>query len=106
MRKVKINAWKSKISEDKEIDEDLLIAFNVLLGNKKAEDIPRGLDKARLFNRIRKAFEKAEDSGELVLEEAEYEFLKSTIEKDIPSTWGMSMNLMNAVEDFLNAKSQ
>jgi hypothetical protein len=106
MRKIKIKTWKSKISEDREVDEDLLVAFNVLLGNKRPEDIPKGLDKARLFNRIRKAFDKADDTSELSLEEAEYEFLKSVVEKDIPSTWGMNTNLMDALEEFLNLKSQ
>jgi hypothetical protein len=106
MRKIKIKTWKSKISEDREVDEDLLVAFNVLLGNKRPEDSPNGLDKARLFNRIRKAFDKADDTSELSLEEAEYEFLKSVVEKDIPSTWGMNTNLMDALEEFLNLKSQ
>ena len=106
MRKIKIKTWKAKISEDKEMDEDLLVAFNVLLGNKRQEDIPKGLDKARLFNRIRKSFDKADDTGELSLEESEYEFLKGVVEKDIPSTWGMNTNLMDAVEEFLNLKSQ
>lgn len=115
MRKIKIETWKSKIpvrdaegkiTGSKEMDENLLIALNVLIGNKKSEEMPRGLDKFRLFGRLSKAFEKAEKSQELVLEEADYKFLKDTIEKDIPASWGMNINIMEAFEAFLEAKQE
>ena len=106
MRKIKIKSWKAKLDKDTEIDEDLLSALNVLLGNKKPEDIPRGMDKMRLFGRIRKAFEKADETKELVLEESEYEFLKSAVEKEVPATWGMNENLSKALEQFLEAKQE
>lgn len=103
MRSIKIDTWKAKISEDQELDENLLIAFNMLIGNKQPNELPRGLDKFRLFARLSKAFEKAEKSGVLELEEVDYEFLKKMIEADVPSTWGMNKNLTEALEEFLNA---
>ena len=106
MRKIKLNKWKAKDREGKEIDEDLLMALNVLLGNKRPEEIPRGLDKFRLFNRLNKAFDKADKSRELVLEESDYSFLKDMVEKDIPCIWGMNENLSKAIEDFLNTKQE
>ena len=106
MRKIKINKWKAKIAEGQEKDEDLLMALSVLLGNKKPEEIPRGLDKFRLFNRLSKSFDKADKSGTLTLEESDYSFLKDMIEKDVPSIWGMNQDLTQAIEDFLNAKSE
>ena len=104
MRKIKIETWKAKDRDGKEYDESILTAFNVLINNKKPEEIPRGLDKFRLFNRITKAFTKAEKSGELVLEEADYKFLKETVEKDIPSVWGANDSILNAIEAFIDAK--
>lgn len=106
MRRIKITTWKARISEDKEADENLLVALNVLLGNKKPEEMPRGLDKHRLFNRLLKAFEKAEKTKVLELEEMDYSFLKEMIEKDIPAIWGMNKNLSEAIEAFLNAKQE
>jgi hypothetical protein len=106
MRRIKLNKWKAKDREGNDQDEDLLMALNVLLGNKKPEDIPRGLDKFRLFHRLAKAFDKADESRELVLEEADYSFLKEMVEKDVPSVWGMNENLSEALEDFLNAKQE
>jgi len=116
MRKIKIEKWKSKIpvmdsegkptTETKELDEDLLTALNVLIGNKKPEDMPRGLDKFRTFGRLSKAFEKADKSGILELEEADYSFLKEAIENDVPSTWGMNESILNAIEAFLSAEQQ
>uniref|UniRef100_A0A6M3IQI8 Tail assembly chaperone n=1 Tax=viral metagenome TaxID=1070528 RepID=A0A6M3IQI8_9ZZZZ len=114
MRKIKIEKWKSKVpkydegkivgTEDK--DEDLLIAFNVLIANKKPEEMPRGLDKFRTFGRLSKAFEKADETGFLELEEADYKFLKDSIEKDVPASWGMNANIMKAMEEFLDAKAE
>ena len=104
MRKVKIEKWKAKDRDGNEYDESILTALNVLINNKKPEDIPRGLDKFRLFNRITKAFDKAEKSGELILEEADYKFLKDIVEKDIPSVWGANDNILKAVESFVDAK--
>ena len=115
MRKIKIETWKAKVpvrdekgqivgSEDK--DENLLTAFNVLIANKKPEEMPRGLDKFRTFGRLTKSFDKAEETNVLELEETDYKFLKDEIETNIPSVWGMNKNLMKAVEAFLESKSE
>ena len=116
MRKIKIKSWKAKVPEfgtdgktivgAKEVDENLLIALNNLIAAKKPEEIPRGLDKFRLFNRISKAFYKADKTKVLELEEADYSFLKQSIEKDIPSTWGMNENLNAAVEEFMKSEEE
>jgi len=104
MRKVKIEKWKAKDREGNEYDESLLTVLNVLINNKKPDEMPRGLDKFRTFSRLMKAFDKADKSGELALEEADYKFLKDTIEKDIPSVWGANENIMKSVEAFLESK--
>jgi hypothetical protein len=106
MRRIKIEKWKSKNPSGSEADEDLLVVLNVLIGNKRPEEVPRGLDKFRLFNRVTKAFEKADKTGVLELEEFDYSFLKETIEKDIPCVWGMNPSISKAVEEFLNAKQE
>lgn len=115
MRKINIATWKSNVPvrDDsnniigaKEVEESLLIALNVLLGNKRPEEIPRGLDQFRLFGRLAKAFDKAEETSLLELEEADYKFLKDMISKDVPSTWGMNKPLSIAIEAFLNAPEQ
>jgi len=115
MRKIKIETWKSKIPKyddegkvvgTEEKDETLLDAINVLIANKDPKDMPRGLDNFRTMGRLSKAFEKADKSKVLELEEVDYKFIKDDLEKNIPSTWGMNQNIMKAVEDFLNAKQE
>ena len=106
MRKIKINKWKAIDKVGKEYEESLLICLNVLINSKKPEEIPRGLDKFRLFSRIAKAFDKADKSGELVLEEADYKFLTDMVQSDIPSIWGGNDNILKAVEAFLDAKQE
>lgn len=116
MRKIKLEKWKSRVpvrdsegnptSKFTEADEDLLIALNVLIANKKPEEMPRGLDKFRTFGRLSKAFEKADKSRVLELEEAEYNFLKEEIEKSVPSAWGMNASISKAIEEFLEAKEE
>lgn len=112
MRKIKINSWKSKVpiyedgkvvgSEEK--DETLLDALNILIANKKPENIPRGIDKFRLYGRLAKAFDKADETKVLELEESDYSFLKKTIEEDAPATWGMNLSINEAIEGFLEVK--
>ena len=92
--------------DGKDIDESLLVMLNVLISNKKPEDIPRGLDNFRLMNRIAKAFDNAGKTGVLTLEESDYSFLKKTIESDIPSIWGSRDETMKAVDAFINAKQE
>jgi len=105
MRKIKIESWKVNINGE-EKDENILMALNLLLSSKKPEEIPRGIDKFRLFGRLSKAFEKAEKTKMLVLEESDYSFLKKMIETDVPSIWGMNSNAFKAIEDFLEAKEE
>ena len=88
------------------IYETILDALNVLIGNKKPEEMPKGIDHFRTFNRLSKAFEKAEKSKVLELEESDYSFLKTSIEKDTPASWGMNLSISEAIEDFLSAKQE
>jgi hypothetical protein len=42
----------------------------------------------------------------LELEDREYQFLKVTIEKDIPSVWALNKDISKAINDFLEAKEK
>ncbi len=106
MRKINLEVWNAKDSKGKDIEEDLLVALGVLIANKKPEEMPRGLDKFRTFSRLSKAFENAEKSRVLELEEFDYKFLKDEIENSIPSSWGMNKDISKAIEDFLDAKEE
>lgn len=114
MKHVKVLKWTEKTGEkikksdgteeDKYIEVDTLKALSVLLQMNKQDDIPKGLDGFRTYHRLAKAFDEADKTGTLVLEEIDYKFLKTTVEKNIPSTWGFNTDVTNAVEEFLNAK--
>jgi len=116
MRKIKIKTWKAKLpkfDEDgktiigsKEIEENLLIAINNLIGAKKPEEIPRGIEKFQIFGKLADAFDKAQKTKVLELEDREYKFLKETIENDVPSTWALNKDLAKAINDFLEAKEE
>lgn len=106
MRKIKIESWKGKTPDGKEVEENLLIALNALLNSKKPEEIPRGLDKFRLFSRLAKAFDKAEKTKVLELEEIDYNFLKDMIDKDVPSVWAFNPQISKAIDNFIDAKSE
>ena len=104
MKEMKIEKWKANLPDGTEQDETLLNAINVLIAVKKPEDIPRGIEKFQIFGKIAEAFDKAEKTGTLELEEREYKFLKETIEKEVPSTWALNKPLSKAITDFLNLK--
>jgi len=106
MRRIEIKKWKATLLDGKEIEDSLLNAISVIIGNKNPEEVPRGIEKFRIFNKIAEAFDKADKAGILELEEREYEFLKETIEKDVPSTWALNKNLSKAINDFLKLEEE
>lgn len=104
MKRIEVKEWKAESSEG-EVTENTLKVLSVLINSKKPDQMPRGIDKFRLFSRISKAFTIAEDSGILELEEGDFTFLKKTIEDDIPAAWAMNAERFDAINLFLEAKS-
>jgi hypothetical protein len=112
MRKIDVVKWKARNSNEKgeliegEHDESILFALNVLLSNKRPEEMPRGLEKFKLFKSLFESFAKAEKTGILELEESDYEFLKKSIETDVPASWGANVNIAKAIVAFLDVKKE
>lgn len=106
MRKIPVTEWDAKTPDGAVIKENSLQILSILVINKKPEDMPRGFESFKLFNKLTKAFEDAEKSKLLVLEETEYKFLKNTIERDIPSNWGGKKEIVEAVDNFYNAREE
>jgi len=104
MRKIQVVKWSVKNAEGKEVGESILDALSALLRDMNPDRMPRGLDNFRTFSKIDKAFKLADESNELILEEAEYAFLKSIVERNIPSVWAMDSRILGAVDAFLEAK--
>jgi len=104
LREIEIKEWKSKNLEGKEVDEDFIKVLKVLVNTQKPEKMIRGIDKFMMFGRIGVAFEEAKSIGILKIEEAEYEFLKKIIEKEIPSQWAIKKEVLESVEIFMEAK--
>jgi len=106
MRKINISEWTVRDADGKEGKENLLQVLSILVTNKKPEDLPRGLEQFKLFNKLVKAFEKAEATKVLELEETEYAFLKNIVEKDTPSIWGINKSIFDALMLFMEAKQE
>ncbi len=110
MRKIKIVSWKERVPKFKgekavgteEVDWNLLKSLNILISNRDPQSIPKGLDQFRFMGRLAKAFEKAEKSGMLELEEQDYNVLKNIIETNIPDVWGQNPNILNSIEEFMS----
>ena len=106
MRKIKIEKWNAKSKEGMDTEESLINVFSALTAIKKPDEMPRGIEKFRLFNKINKAFEKAETTGILELEETTYKFLKDMIETDVLGIWGTNPSISKAIESFMEAKEE
>jgi len=106
MRKILIKEWDVKTPDGKDIKETLIVVLGVLVQMKKPEELPRGFEQFKLFRKLSIAFEKANETKELVLEEPEYKFLKDTVLKDIPMQWAGNPNIFDAIESFINAKEE
>lgn len=106
MRKIKIETWKAKDPKGKDIEENILIAINALISSLKPQEMPRGIEKYQIFNKLANAFDKANKTKVLEIEEREYKYLKGLIEEKIPASWALNENISKAVESFLNAKEE
>lgn len=106
MRRIELNKWEAELPDGTKQEEDLVLAIRLLVSSKNQNELPRGIEKFQIFSQIAKAFDKAEKTNVLEIEEREYEFLKSIVELDIPSTWGLNKDISDAIERFLNAKEE
>jgi len=107
MRKIKVVSWVEKNPQTKEdIETDTTSLLDMMVKMQKPEDQPRGIDLFRTMNRLVKAFDKAKKTKELILEETDYKFLKDNIEKNIPAMWGGIEKANEAIEEFMEAKSE
>ena len=104
MRKIKIVKWKEKV-EGKEIETDTVSLLEMMIRMQKPENMPKGIDNFRVMNRLTKAFDKAKKTNELQLEETDYKFLKDMLDKDVPAIWGTIPKAAEAIELFVEAKS-
>lgn len=103
MREIKLFSWDEKNAEGKTEKINLVNVLKLLLTARDPQKMPRGIDQHRLFRRLDLAFEKAEETQVLKLEEADYSQLKKIIDEDIPATWGLNKDISKAIEDFLEA---
>jgi len=106
MRKIEIGKWEEPDGKGEKREVTLLDVIKALIGNRKPEQLKGGFDGFRSMNRISKAFDKAEKSKFLELEETDYSLIKGIMEKDIPDTWGLDKNISEAIERFLNAEPE
>jgi hypothetical protein len=119
MRKIKIESWKAIVSDiegkpvidettkqPKTQDESLLSALNVLLMGRNPQDMLRGYQNFTTYMHVMGALSKAESTGILELEDADYEFLKKMIETDIPAQWAGSPNIAKSITTFMDAKKE
>lgn len=104
MRKIEIKSWKKTINEQ-EVEEDFTMVLKALLNTQKPE-VSRGIDRFRLFGRLAKAFEKAEKTKFIELEEGDYSYLKGLIEKELPAKWAMQKEVLENVEIYIEAKPE
>ena len=105
MRKIKLVKWKETV-EGKEIDTDTTSLLDMIIKMQKPESMPRGLSNFRIMNRLDKAFKKAKKTGIIELEETDYKFLNDVIDSDVPAIWGQIPKATEAIELFIEAKSE
>jgi hypothetical protein len=106
MRSIEVKSWNVKTPDGKEVIEDTLMLLSLLVTNQDPATLPRGYEQFKLFTKLIKAFEKAQETRILLLEEDTYKFLRNTIEKNIPSIWGTNFNIVGAIELFMNCKEE
>lgn len=104
MKKIEVVKWKEKVNGEV-IETSTVSLLSILISRKSnsPEGMPKGMDNFRLMSRIGRAFDKVGKGSVLELEEGDYGFLKTAVENEVPSEWGMNKDIMKAVEGFLKA---
>lgn len=107
MRKIKLVEWNIDGAKPGEKDkEDLAQVLQALMKMIPVQNMPRGFDQFRTFNKIHKAFDNAEKSRELILEDAEYSFIKNLVTNFIPAHWSILEKRMEEMEKFMNLEAE
>jgi len=111
MRKIEVRRWKALVpnSVTKEKPEGEAVEENTLMiltGVMNRAEHPKGFDNFMRFHRLAIAIEKADKSGILELEEAEYTYLKDLVQKNIPAEWGANLSVNEAIEAFMDTKEE
>lgn len=106
MRIIKVLKWKELTSDGKKVDFDTVKTISKIISAVDPRELPMGLDSFRTMRKIDDTLRSANKSKKIKLEDTEYEFIKSLIEKSIPSVWGSSKNIYEAVDSFVNAKPE
>lgn len=104
MRKIQLKSWEEKGPDGVTRSVNLTNILDFLISSKKPEELPKGFEGAKMFTRLIKAFNTAAEESVLILEEQDYSFLRTLVERDMPATWGKSENIMSAIESFMDAK--
>lgn len=109
MRTIKLFRWKEPDLKNpgKLSDVDLVEVLKTLINNRDPQKMPyNGIDHHRFFGRLGKAFEEAEKTEILKLEEGDYSQLKKIVEEDVQGIWGLNKDISKAIEDFMSAESK
>jgi len=109
MREITNYKWTEKYvdkkGEAKELEGSLVDALSMIINSIDPSKLPRGIDKFRTYGRITKVFDKAKKNESIILEDADYIFIKNFVEADIPMTWGGKSEVLDAIEAFLSSKA-
>lgn len=89
-----------------EQEMSILTLINSLFNIIPPRDMPSGLHNFRIMQELVKAYEKAHDTGVLVLEEREYEFVRSLFERHVPASWAADEKVAQAITSFMEAKKK
>ena len=105
MREVKVKKWTIKDLEGKEKGESTIDVIEGLLRSADPREAPKGWDQFRLYNKVKKAIDKADKTGILSREDDVYVFIKALVEKGIPAQWGLNDNIYGVIDNIMDAKS-
>lgn len=100
VKQIEVKKWKELVSGE-EHEVTTLMMLSLLVNNKDPSTLPKGIDGFRTFHRLAIAFEDAEKTGRLLLDDNDYNFLKEIIIKEIPSSWGRNKDIVVAIEEFV-----
>jgi hypothetical protein len=101
MKKFQIRSWEGVLPDGKKTQESLVSVLSYII-SVSANNLPNGMEQFRCLRRMAEAFDNAEKTKTLELEDKDHTLLKDLLEKNIPPRWALSKDIAGVVEEFMS----
>ena len=102
MKKMNVVKWKvmDMNGKDNGVEQSIINVITIAL-SKASNSMGSGIEQFRFIHRVSEAFDRAEKTGILEIEDTDYAKITDLMKNNMPAGFGFSKDIYSAVENFL-----